>query len=61
VCVLSTVLGAVDLGYRVIIVIDALCSSSDTGHDAILTLYRERFSLQIELAESATILAAWPH
>jgi nicotinamidase-related amidase len=27
VCVLATVLGAVDLGYRVIVVTDALCSS----------------------------------
>ncbi|MGY4466887.1 nicotinamidase-related amidase [Bradyrhizobium sp. LB9.1b] len=34
VCVLSTVLGAVDLGFRVVIVKDALCSSSDVGHDA---------------------------
>ena len=29
VCVLSTVLGAVDRGYRVVIAIDALCSSSN--------------------------------
>jgi len=29
VCVLATVLGAVDLGYRVIVVRDAVCSSSD--------------------------------
>ncbi|MHC2279292.1 hypothetical protein ACVME8_005935 [Bradyrhizobium diazoefficiens] len=34
VCVLSTVLSAVDLGFRVVIVEDALCSSSDVGHDA---------------------------
>ena len=29
VCVLATVLAAVDLGYRVVVVKDALCSSSD--------------------------------
>jgi nicotinamidase-related amidase len=34
VCGLATVLGAVDLGYRVIVVRDAICSSSDEGHDA---------------------------
>jgi nicotinamidase-related amidase len=34
VCVLSTVLSAVDLGFKVVIVEDALCSSSDVGHDA---------------------------
>lgn len=34
VCVLATVLGAIDIGYRVVLVIDALCSSSDATHDA---------------------------
>src|SRR3954463_6160485 len=42
VCVLATVLGAVDLGYRVIVVRDAVCSSSDQGHDALITLFRQR-------------------
>jgi nicotinamidase-related amidase len=49
VCVLSTVLNAVDIGFRVIVVEDALCSSSDEGHDALMTIYRTRFSEQIEL------------
>jgi nicotinamidase-related amidase len=31
VCVLATVLDAVDIGYRVIVVRDAVCSSSDQG------------------------------
>ncbi|QPF83841.1 cysteine hydrolase [Bradyrhizobium genosp. L] len=43
VCVLSTVLGAADLGFRVVIVEDALCSSSDVGHDALMTMYRTPF------------------
>jgi len=48
------------LGYRVVLASDALCSSSDETHDALMTLYRERFSQQIETVETATILAAWP-
>jgi nicotinamidase-related amidase len=59
VCVLAAVLDAVDLGYRVVLAIDALCSSSDATHDALMTLYQERFSEQIETAETASILAAW--
>lgn len=34
VCVLATVLGAVDRGYRVIVAADAICSSADETHDA---------------------------
>jgi nicotinamidase-related amidase len=49
VCVLATVLGAIDFGYRVVMAIDALCSSSDATHEeALLTLYRQRFAQQIE-------------
>jgi nicotinamidase-related amidase len=59
VCVLSTVLGAVDLGYRVIVVRDAVCSSSDTGHDALMKLYEERYREQIELAEADAVIARW--
>jgi nicotinamidase-related amidase len=59
VCVLAAVLDAVDLGYRVVLATDALCSSSDATHDALLTLYRNRFSQQIEAASSETILACW--
>jgi nicotinamidase-related amidase len=59
VCVLAAVLGAIDFGYRVVLATDALCSSSDTTHDALLTLYRERFAQQIEVADTATIIASW--
>jgi nicotinamidase-related amidase len=59
VCVLSTVLGAVDLGYRVILVRDAVCSSSDTGHDALMKLYEERYKEQIELSNADAIIERW--
>jgi nicotinamidase-related amidase len=60
VCILATVLGAVDHGFRVLLVLDAVCSSSDAGHDALLTLYRERFTEQIEIADAESVLSAWP-
>lgn len=44
VCVLATVMGTVDRGYRVVIAADALCSSSDETHDALIKLYESRFS-----------------
>jgi nicotinamidase-related amidase len=59
VCVLSSVLSAVDLGYRVIIAQDAICSSSDHAHDAAKELYGSRFDIQIELASVEEILGAW--
>jgi nicotinamidase-related amidase len=59
VCVLATVLGAVDLGYRVIVVRDAICSSSDEGHEALLTVYHGRYSEQIETADAEDVLRRW--
>ncbi len=60
VCVLSTVLGAVDRGYRVVLVTDALCSSSDETHDALMTLYEKRYSQQVETVTSDIVNASWP-
>ena len=51
--------GAVDLGYRVIVVRDAVCSSSDQGHDALITLFRQRYTEQIEVADAAVIMERW--
>jgi nicotinamidase-related amidase len=59
VCVLATVLDAVDLGFRVVVVEDALCSSFDEGHDALMTLYRNRFSEQVELMTHAHVSELW--
>jgi nicotinamidase-related amidase len=59
VCVLSTVLSAVDLGYRTILVEGALCSSSDESHDAIIGLYRQRFDIQVGVAKLEEVLDLW--
>ena len=59
VCVLLTVLDAVNLGFRVVIVEDALCSSSDAGHDALMTMYRLRFTEQIDLVTAAQLPDLW--
>jgi nicotinamidase-related amidase len=60
VCVLATVLAAVDYGYRTVVVSDALASSSDESHDALLNLYNKRFDIQIELATAEDVINAWP-
>lgn len=59
VCVLATVLGAVDLGYRVVLATDALCSSADATHDAMIEIYNNRYGMQVETATVAEILDAW--
>ena len=59
VCVLASVLAAIDHGYRVIVAGDALCSSSDQSHDALLDLYARRFDIQIEVTSTEEILDTW--
>jgi nicotinamidase-related amidase len=59
VCVLATVLGAVDWGYRVILVTDALCSSADETHDSMMNIYMNRFGQQVECVTTETILDSW--
>lgn len=56
VCVLATVLGAVDIGYRTIIVTDAICSSSNASHKALQYFYSERLAFQIETASTTEVL-----
>jgi nicotinamidase-related amidase len=59
ICVLATVMSAVDLGYRVILPVDAVCSSSDQGHDSLISLYEDRFRFQIETTDVATLMEVW--
>ena len=59
VCVLATVLGAVDRGFRVVVVTDAICSSADETHDALLRVYRTRFSEQVEAVTTQEVLDSW--
>jgi nicotinamidase-related amidase len=56
VCVLAAALGAIDLGYRVILLKDAVCSGADETHDASLELLGDRFSVQLEISSTEEFL-----
>ena len=60
VCVLAAAVSAMDHGYSVVLPKDALCSSADETHDALMTLYARRFAQQVFLTESRDLLDAWP-
>jgi nicotinamidase-related amidase len=57
--VLSTMLGAIDWGFRVILVTDALCSSADETHDAMMNVYTNRFGEQVETVTTEILLGNW--
>lgn len=59
ICVLATALGAIDRGFRLILIKDALCSSSDRTHDELMDLYASRFDTQIEVFNTDILLANW--
>ncbi|KAA0970787.1 cysteine hydrolase [Aureimonas fodinaquatilis] len=59
VCVLAAVIDAVDAGFWVVLPEDALCSSADSTHDALMELYRTRFSQQILLTDVESIVREW--
>ncbi len=56
VCVLATVLGAIDLGFHVIVLSDAVCSGADATHDAAVDLLGDRFSVQLDLMTTEEFL-----
>ena len=47
---------AFDRGCRVVIVEDAVGSSSDLGHDAALSIYHTRFAEQIGVVQAAELV-----
>ena len=59
VCVLATMLGAIDWGFRVILITDAICSSTDETHDAMMSVYLNRFGEQVETVTTETLLESW--
>jgi len=59
VCVLASVLGAIDHGYHVVLAEDALASSSDAAHRAVLNLLVPRLDQQIEQVSVASIQSRW--
>jgi len=59
VCVLGSVLSAIDLGYCVIVVTDATASSDRESHQACLDLVYPRFDQQVVLATTIQVLSAW--
>lgn len=60
ICVLATVIGAIDHGYRVIVATDAVCGSCDDTHDKAKALFEERFKTQVEAATVEEILYLLP-
>ena len=57
VCVLATIMGAIDLGYRVWLPTDAVCSSAKSCHEAMLSVFESRFGVQVTTCTTDDILA----
>lgn len=59
VCVLATVMGAIDRGYRVVLPSDAIYGSADETHDAMSSIYRSRFGQQLTVCTTQDVLDHW--
>lgn len=53
---MARTVGAIDLGYHVILVTDAACSGFDKAHDASLGLLNARFSAQLMTLRTREVL-----
>ena len=58
-CVLATILGAVDLGFRTVLVRDAVCSSSDESHESMLELFGSRYGQHVEVGTREMVSELW--
>jgi nicotinamidase-related amidase len=59
VCVLSTIFGAIDRGYRIVLVADAVASSDSAAHAATLRHIVPRFDRQVEVTDTDSLLRSW--
>ncbi|CAN5331211.1 cysteine hydrolase [soil metagenome] len=59
VCVLATLLTAIDRGYRCILIADAIASSAPGSHAASMEFIFPRFDQQIEVIDTNTLLIDW--
>ncbi|MBC6439277.1 MAG: cysteine hydrolase [Rhodospirillales bacterium] len=59
VCVLATVMSAMDRGYRVVVVSDACHGSNPASHEATMAHIYRRFEDQIEIGTTDEVIAAW--
>jgi nicotinamidase-related amidase len=59
VCVLATALRAIDLGYRVVVVEEAVASSNAAGHTAAMAGIFPRFDQQVEVVGVSDLLSGW--
>jgi nicotinamidase-related amidase len=59
ICVLATILGAIDRGYRVVLPTDAVFGSADETHDAMLGIYQSRFGQQLTTCSTQDVLDHW--
>lgn len=53
---MGPMVGAIDLGYHVILVTDAVCSGVDKAHDASLALLNARFATQLTTLRTREVL-----
>jgi nicotinamidase-related amidase len=56
VCVATTVMGAIDHGFRVVLPTDAVFGSADETHDAMLRVFESRFALQLTTCTTQDLL-----
>ncbi|UDL96023.1 cysteine hydrolase [Lichenihabitans sp. PAMC28606] len=59
VCVLASVFDAIDRGYRVVIPVDAVASSSPDSHRAVVDTLLPRLAEQVDLVRTSDVVAAW--